>query len=242
MAQQAVHTAAKQELSKQLVKVLDVGEKLATFLCVGVRQHYGRTRGEAGRVRPAALPRPQAGRARRAAGVTPRSYPTQDPRARSPVWKTGPRVPKKKRRPGKSGTRVGKTEDRVRKAPGRVPKAKSRVGEAMDRDSKALEAVGIVQRRDGDAKTRVFVFKSRDLRLRERTRDDGESGPGLNVPGHRLDDSSLDLRDSNRSGDVPRRCLRDSTPDLADSATRPSGLDAGPSGLDPARRCNETEL
>lgn len=43
MAQQAVHTAAKQELSKQLVKVLDVGEKLATFLCVGVRQHYGRT-------------------------------------------------------------------------------------------------------------------------------------------------------------------------------------------------------
>jgi hypothetical protein len=41
-AQQAVHTAAKQDLTKRIQVLLDEGQKLATFLRVGVRQHYGR--------------------------------------------------------------------------------------------------------------------------------------------------------------------------------------------------------
>ena len=40
-AQQAAQTAAKQETTKELQVVLEEGLKLATFLRVGVRQHYG---------------------------------------------------------------------------------------------------------------------------------------------------------------------------------------------------------
>lgn len=43
--QQAALMASKQETSKKLQKILDEGRKLATFLRVGVRQHYG-TRAE----------------------------------------------------------------------------------------------------------------------------------------------------------------------------------------------------
>ncbi|HEY9422682.1 MAG TPA: hypothetical protein VIW92_14795 [Thermoanaerobaculia bacterium] len=39
--QQAALTASKQDISKQLDFLLDEGRKLATFLRVGVRQHYG---------------------------------------------------------------------------------------------------------------------------------------------------------------------------------------------------------
>jgi hypothetical protein len=40
-AQQAVHTAAKQDVSRQIQDLLDQGQKLATYLRVGVKQHYG---------------------------------------------------------------------------------------------------------------------------------------------------------------------------------------------------------
>jgi hypothetical protein len=40
-AQQAVHTAAKQEVTRQLQDLLDQGQKLATYLRTGVKQHYG---------------------------------------------------------------------------------------------------------------------------------------------------------------------------------------------------------
>lgn len=43
--QQAALTASKQEVSKQLLAVIDEGRKLATFLRVGIRQRYG-TRAE----------------------------------------------------------------------------------------------------------------------------------------------------------------------------------------------------
>jgi hypothetical protein len=39
--QQAALTASKQEISLQLEKVMGEGRKLATFLRVGVKQHYG---------------------------------------------------------------------------------------------------------------------------------------------------------------------------------------------------------
>jgi hypothetical protein len=39
--QQAALAASKQEVSKKLQGVMDEGKKLATFLRVGVRQHYG---------------------------------------------------------------------------------------------------------------------------------------------------------------------------------------------------------
>src|SRR5436309_955379 len=39
--QQAALTASKQEVSKKLQGVMDEGKKIATFLRVGVRQHYG---------------------------------------------------------------------------------------------------------------------------------------------------------------------------------------------------------
>lgn len=39
--QQATLTASKQEVSLQLEKLMGEGRKLATFLRVGVRQHYG---------------------------------------------------------------------------------------------------------------------------------------------------------------------------------------------------------
>lgn len=39
--EQAAHTAAKQEVTKQIEERIDLGQKLATFLRVGVRQHYG---------------------------------------------------------------------------------------------------------------------------------------------------------------------------------------------------------
>lgn len=38
---QASHAAAKQEVSKQLQDVLNQGQKLATFLRTGIRQHFG---------------------------------------------------------------------------------------------------------------------------------------------------------------------------------------------------------
>jgi hypothetical protein len=38
---QAVHTAAKQEASSELVTLIDQGSKLATLLRNGVREHYG---------------------------------------------------------------------------------------------------------------------------------------------------------------------------------------------------------
>jgi hypothetical protein len=41
IAQQAALTAGKQEISKRLEAVIDTGRKLATYLRVGVRQHYG---------------------------------------------------------------------------------------------------------------------------------------------------------------------------------------------------------
>jgi hypothetical protein len=44
-AQQASLTAAKQEVSKRLGVLNDEGQKLLTFMDVGVRQHYG-TRSE----------------------------------------------------------------------------------------------------------------------------------------------------------------------------------------------------
>lgn len=40
-AQQAVHAAAKQDVSRQIQDVLDQGQKLATYLRTGVKQHYG---------------------------------------------------------------------------------------------------------------------------------------------------------------------------------------------------------
>jgi hypothetical protein len=40
-AQQAVLTASKQEASKKLKAVIEEGRKVATFLRVGVKQHYG---------------------------------------------------------------------------------------------------------------------------------------------------------------------------------------------------------
>jgi len=40
-AQQAVHTAAKQEVTRQIEDLLDQGQKLATYLRTGVKQHYG---------------------------------------------------------------------------------------------------------------------------------------------------------------------------------------------------------
>jgi hypothetical protein len=40
-AQQAALTASKQEISKRLQGIITEGRKLATFLRVGVRQHYG---------------------------------------------------------------------------------------------------------------------------------------------------------------------------------------------------------
>jgi hypothetical protein len=43
--QQAALTASKQEVSKKLQGVVDEGRKIATFLRVGIRQHYG-TRAE----------------------------------------------------------------------------------------------------------------------------------------------------------------------------------------------------
>jgi hypothetical protein len=39
--QQAALTAGKQEISKQLEVLMTEGQKLATFLRVGVKQHYG---------------------------------------------------------------------------------------------------------------------------------------------------------------------------------------------------------
>ena len=39
--QQAAHTAAKQQVTRQIEELIDLGQKLATFLRVGVRQHYG---------------------------------------------------------------------------------------------------------------------------------------------------------------------------------------------------------
>jgi hypothetical protein len=39
--QQAALTASKQEISKQLAALMVEGKKLATFLRVGVKQHYG---------------------------------------------------------------------------------------------------------------------------------------------------------------------------------------------------------
>jgi hypothetical protein len=39
--QQAALTASKQEVSKELLGVIAEGRKLATFLRVGVKQHYG---------------------------------------------------------------------------------------------------------------------------------------------------------------------------------------------------------
>lgn len=39
--QQAALTASKQDVSKQLVALFGEGRKVATFLRVGVRQHYG---------------------------------------------------------------------------------------------------------------------------------------------------------------------------------------------------------
>jgi hypothetical protein len=44
-SQQAALTASKQDVSKQLLAVIDEGRKLATFLRVGIRQRYG-TRAE----------------------------------------------------------------------------------------------------------------------------------------------------------------------------------------------------
>ena len=38
---QAVHTAGRQESSKRLEALLAAGQKVATFLRVGVREHYG---------------------------------------------------------------------------------------------------------------------------------------------------------------------------------------------------------
>jgi hypothetical protein len=38
---QAVHTAGKQEASQQLQSLLTEGERLATILQLGVKQHYG---------------------------------------------------------------------------------------------------------------------------------------------------------------------------------------------------------
>ena len=40
-AQQAALSASKQEASKQLAQLMGEGRKLATFLRVGVKQHYG---------------------------------------------------------------------------------------------------------------------------------------------------------------------------------------------------------
>jgi hypothetical protein len=40
-AEQAALTASKQEISKRLQRLLDGGEKLATFLRTGVRENYG---------------------------------------------------------------------------------------------------------------------------------------------------------------------------------------------------------
>ena len=45
VARQAAQAAAKQETTKRLQEVIDRGLKLATFLRVGVKQHYG-TRSE----------------------------------------------------------------------------------------------------------------------------------------------------------------------------------------------------
>lgn len=45
LARQAAQAAAKQETTKQLQELIDQGLKLATFLRVGVKQHYG-TRSE----------------------------------------------------------------------------------------------------------------------------------------------------------------------------------------------------
>ncbi|HEX3129671.1 MAG TPA: hypothetical protein VH394_20200 [Thermoanaerobaculia bacterium] len=45
LAQQAAQAAAKQETTKRLQELIDRGLKLATFLRVGVKQHYG-TRSE----------------------------------------------------------------------------------------------------------------------------------------------------------------------------------------------------
>jgi len=39
--EQAVHTSAKQQVTRQIEELLDLGQKLATFLRSGVRQHYG---------------------------------------------------------------------------------------------------------------------------------------------------------------------------------------------------------
>lgn len=39
--QQAVHTAAKQEASQQLLATVTEGERLATVLRLAVKQHYG---------------------------------------------------------------------------------------------------------------------------------------------------------------------------------------------------------
>ena len=40
-ATQSAHTSAKQVVTKRLQDVLDQGQKLATFLRTGIRQHYG---------------------------------------------------------------------------------------------------------------------------------------------------------------------------------------------------------
>ena len=41
VAQQALHTAGKQEATQRLQELLAEGRKLATFLRTGVKQHYG---------------------------------------------------------------------------------------------------------------------------------------------------------------------------------------------------------
>jgi len=45
LSQQKVQTATKQDLSRQVEALLDQGSKLASFLRLGVKQHYG-TRSE----------------------------------------------------------------------------------------------------------------------------------------------------------------------------------------------------
>ena len=40
-AQQAIHTSAKQQVTKQIEELIDLGQKLATFLRSGVKQRYG---------------------------------------------------------------------------------------------------------------------------------------------------------------------------------------------------------
>ena len=45
LSQQKIQTAAKQDLSRDIEVVLDQGSKIASFLRLGVKQHYG-TRSE----------------------------------------------------------------------------------------------------------------------------------------------------------------------------------------------------